>query len=158
MKTCFTAAAAFGGCTTLRWYLDRSSRRNVSLCGDRIRLTDVRNSGAAFGLPIPRELAEPLSAAALGAVWALRRRSPLGAGLALGGGYSNLWERIRCGEVCDYLQVPKAPEPWNRYVFNLADIAILAGGLCLAAGGLQKERADHGKTHVRHHSHCKKLL
>ena len=140
MKTICTAAAVFGSCTALRWYLNRSSRRDASLCGDRVRLTDLRNRGAAFGLPLPAEMAESLSAAALGAVWAVRRRSPLGAGLALGGGWSNLWERVRHGEVCDYIQFPNLPEPWNRYVYNLADLAIRAGGVCLAAGRRRKER------------------
>lgn len=140
MKTICTAAAVFGSCTALRWYLNRSSRRDASLCGDRVRLTDLRNRGAAFGLPLPAEMVEPLSAAALGAVWAVRRRSPLGAGLLLGGGWSNLWERARHGAVCDYMQFPNLPEPWNRYVYNLADFAILAGGVCLAAGRRRKER------------------
>lgn len=152
MKTFCTAAAALGGCTALRWYLNRSSRRDAMLLGGRVRVTSAWNDGPAFGLPVPKELAEPVSAGTLGAVWALRKRSPIGAGLIIGGGWSNLWERIHCGAVCDYVQFPKAPGPLGRYVFNLADFAILAGGVCLAAGEFGKERRGHGKTHVRHHS------
>lgn len=134
MKTVFTAASVLGGCTALRWYLNRSSRRDMLCCKGRVRVTDFRNTGAAFGLPLPAEFVEPVSAGILGAVWSFRRRSPMGAGLVIGGGVSNLWERVHYGAVCDYIQFPKAPEPWKRYVFNLADFAILAGGLCLTAG------------------------
>lgn len=56
---------------------------------------------------------------------------PLGAGLALGGGLSNLWERVRYGRVYDYVRFPKLPRLW-RYVWNLADFAIVLGGTLLA--------------------------
>jgi len=49
----------------------------------------------------------------------------------LGGGLSNLWERLRRGAVYDYVQFPKLPKI-GRYVWNLADLAILIGGLLLA--------------------------
>ena len=54
--------------------------------------------------------------------------------LVLGGGLSNLLERLRHGKVYDYLAFPKAPKPVNRYVYNLADIAILIGGLLWSGG------------------------
>lgn len=140
MKTFCTAGAVFGACTAVRWYLDRTSRRDVLRCKGHLRITDCRNDGAAFGLPLPEKAVEPLAAVTLGSVWALRRHSPWGAGLLLGGGICNLWERRRYGAVCDYVQFPKAPGPWNRYVFNLADFAILAGAAALAVGGQRKER------------------
>ena len=129
MLTLFTTAATFSGCTAARWYLDRSSRREAELCAGHVRLKALWNEGAAFSLPIPREALPLASAAALGAVWAGRERCcPVGAGLILGGGLSNLWERLRQGAVYDYIQFPKAPRPLRRYVFDLADLAILAGG------------------------------
>ena len=68
--------------------------------------------------------------------WTFRRRkrSPAAAGLVLGGGLSNLRERLHTGAVYDYLQFPKAPSPLNRYVFNLADLAIILGSCRLASG------------------------
>lgn len=42
-----------------------------------------------------------------------------------------LWERLRHGRVFDYLQFPKAPGALRRYVYNLADLAILAGAVTL---------------------------
>ncbi|MCI9330731.1 MAG: hypothetical protein HFG05_00960 [Oscillibacter sp.] len=133
MLTTFATLAVCSGCATVRRYLDRSSRRETDHFGGRVRLRVLRNRGAAFGLPIP---ALPLaSGAALELLWWRRKRCPLGTGLILGGGLSNLLERLQEGEVYDYLQFPKAPRPLNRYVFNLADLCIATGGaLCLFRG------------------------
>lgn len=142
--TLFTALAAYSGCTAARWYLDRSSRRDTDCLGGRVRLNAVWNEGAAFSLPIPAEVLPLASAAALGLLWSGRKRCPLGTGLILGGGLSNLRERLTEGRVYDYLQFPRAPRPLNRYVFNLADLCVFAGGaLCLRREGL---RSRSGKT------------
>ncbi len=140
MLTAFTALTAFSGCAAARRYLERHPayvRRETELLNGHVRLKALWNEGAAFGLPVPGEVLRLGSAAALGAVWAGRRCwCPVGAGLILGGGLSNLCERLLWGRVYDYVQFPKAPQPLRRYVFNLADLAILAGGaLCLAAAG-----------------------
>lgn len=99
--------------------------------GGRIRLTALWNDGAAFSLPLKRPLVSALSILILPLVWVFRRRSPIGAGLALGGGLSNLWERLKNRRVYDYVQFPKLPK-LGRYVWNLADFAILLGGVLLA--------------------------
>ena len=100
------------------------------------------NEGAAFSLPIPPEVLPPASAAAL-ALLAFVCRKDMWKTLA--GSFqatlgvlavSNFYERARRGRVYDYLQLPKAPKPLDRYVFNLADLCVLAGGaLCLCRGG-----------------------
>lgn len=136
MGTIFAALAAYSGCTAARWYLNRSSRRDTDCLGGRVRLKSLWNEGAAFGLPIPAEVLPLASAAALGLLWSGRRRCPLGTGLILGGGLSNLQERLTEGRVYDYLQFPRAPKPLDRYVFNLADLCVFTGGiLCLRRGG-----------------------
>ena len=136
MKTALTALTALSGCAAARCYLDRSSRRDTDRFGGRVRLKSMWNEGAAFSLPIPPEVLPPASAAALALLWVRRRSCPLGTGLILGGGLSNFYERARRGRVYDYLQLPKAPKPLDRYVFNLADLCVLAGGaLCLCRGG-----------------------
>lgn len=140
MKTLVTTLAALSACTSARWYLDRSSRRETDHLGGRVRLKALWNEGAAFSLPIPAPLLPAASAAALGVLWTRRKRCPVGAGLILGGGLSNLFERVQHGKVYDYLQFPRAPEPLRRYVFNAADLAILAGGLALVRGG---KRGNH---------------
>ena len=131
MKTVFTALAAASGCTAARWYLERSSRREVECLGGWVRLKSLWNEGAAFGLPVP--FPSLAAGVALGLTWSQRRRNPLGAGLILGGGLSNLAARVRYSRVYDYIQFPKAPVPLRRYVFNLADFSILAGGAALLA-------------------------
>ena len=92
------------------------------------------NRRGAFDLPLGRKTLVVLSSLVLAAVWLYRHRSPVGVGLLLGGGLSNLWERLRQGVVFDYLRFPKAPGPLKRYVYNLADFAVFAGALALLLG------------------------
>lgn len=129
--TCLIAAAVFVACVWLRRVLDRPERAPREFWGGRIRLTALWNEGAAFGLPMKRALVTALSILILPLVWLFRGRSPVGAGLALGGGLSNLWERLRRKKVYDYVQFPKLPKI-GRYVWDLADFAIVIGGLMLA--------------------------
>ena len=120
MITLLTAALTLTACTLARWYLERPGRRERSALGGRIKLTALWNRGAAFGLPLGREVLMVLSALVLGVTVLFRRRSPFGAGLVLGGGLSNLWERLRYGKVLDYLRFPAAPGKLKKYVYNLA--------------------------------------
>lgn len=132
MITLLTAALTLAACTLARWYLERPGRRERSALGGRIKLTALWNRGAAFGLPLGREALMVLSALVLGVTVLWRRRSPFGAGLVLGGGLSNLWERLRYGKVLDYLRFPAAPGKLKKYVYNLADLALFLGALLLA--------------------------
>lgn len=129
-----TAAAAAAACAVLRRVLCRPERRERDHWGGRVRLTALWNDGAAFGLPIRRGPLLALSLGALAALILCRKRNPAAAGLALGGGLSNLWERLRHGRVYDYLRFPKAPGPLGRYVYNLADIALFLGAVGLLLG------------------------
>ena len=122
-----TLLASF--CT--RWYLHRSSRREESFLGGHICLTSLWNEGAAFALPLSRFFVAALSIGSLIFAWCKRHSTPLGAGLLLGGGCSNLYERLRHGKVYDYLRFPKAPGPIKGYVYNLADFAIFLGAILL---------------------------
>ena len=129
MLTAFIAALTLGGCVAARWYLDRPSRREKEHAGGRVRLKALWNEGAAFSLPLGRNVVTAVSAALLGVLWARRKEHPVSTGLVLGGGLSNLLERLRQGKVYDYVQFPKAPGRWSRYVYNLADFAIILGGI-----------------------------
>lgn len=133
MMTVLAALLTLAGCTAARWYLERPGRRERSVMGGRVKLTTLWNKGAAFGLPLGRQVLIVLSTLVLAAtalIW--RRRNGLGAGLVLGGGISNLWERLRRGKVLDYLRFPAAPGKLGKYVYNLADLALLVGTLLLA--------------------------
>ena len=132
MLTVCTALTTLGGCTAAQWYLSRSSARDSEYDGGQVKLRSRGNEGAGLGLDIRFDMVVAASFAALGALWAQRKRSPVGVGLILGGGLSNLLERLRQGKVYDYVQFPKAPGRLKQYIFNLADFAILLGGLCLS--------------------------
>lgn len=131
MLTFCVAGVVLVGCRLVRRKLDRPDRPERTCAGDRVRLKTLWNRGAAFGLPVKPRVVQVWSAAALALLWTLRKAHPVSVGLILGGGLSNLWERLRHGQVLDYLQFPKAPGRLKRYVYNLADLAIFLGGLGL---------------------------
>ena len=121
------AAATLLGSFSARWYLHRSNRREETFLDGHICLTSLWNEGAAFALPLARWFVALVSAGSLIFAWCKRRSAPLGAGLLLGGGLSNLYERLRHGKV----RFPKAPGFIKSYVYNLADFAIFIGAILL---------------------------
>lgn len=133
MRTMLTALTTLAACQTARRKLDVPARQEREYVSGGVKLTALRNEGAAFGLPIPVKAVAAASAAAMALLWAKRNKAPVSSGLVLGGGLSNLLERLKNGAVYDYVQFPKAPKPVRPYVFNLADFSIFAGalGLCL---------------------------
>lgn len=111
----------------------------VTCLGGLLRITHVRNAGAAFGVLQGRQTLF-IAAAALAAVivilcyprvsasnWPAR----LGLSLGLGGAVGNLVDRLRFGGVVDFLEVG----PWP--VFNLADSAIVVGVALILLGMLR---------------------
>lgn len=134
LTTIWIAAAVLFACTAARRALCRPGRRETVHWGGRVRLTALWNGGGAFGLPVGRGTLAALSALALAAVLRCRKRAPAAAGLILGGGLSNLWERLRHGRVYDYLRFPKALGPLGRYVYNLADLVLFLGAAGLLLG------------------------
>jgi signal peptidase II len=104
---------------------------NVDVLGP-LDLTLAHNRGVAFGLA--GGAGAPLivlTAVALGVVGYLFARNPtrpgmwLAAGLLAGGALGNLVDRVRAGEVTDYVDLASWPP------FNLADVAITLGVLVL---------------------------
>jgi signal peptidase II len=112
-----------------------SDRAPVRLLGGLLRLTVTRNSGAAFGLGQGATVLFTMVALAVVVVivrTAARLRSLRWAatlGLLLGGALGNLLDRIFRspapfrGHVVDWIELPHWP------VFNIADSAIVTGGL-----------------------------
>lgn len=111
--------------------------------GGFFNLVHVRNKGMAFGImnrPGPDWGFILLLGATLGAValllfWFYRLKSedrgmafPLS--LILGGAIGNLLDRVRLGEVIDFLDFHIGPYHWPA--FNVADSAITVGTLWLA--------------------------
>jgi signal peptidase II len=101
-------------------------------------LTNTKNAGAAFGLfsdspaPWKTALLIAISGALLltvvGIVWRSRQlqwETTVGLALILGGAFSNLFDRIRWGQVGDFLDFYFRGYHWPT--FNLADSAIVVG-------------------------------
>jgi signal peptidase II len=129
---------------TKAWVVDSFFPHEVRrVFGDWARLTYIHNPGAAFGLfpgSRPALIAISCTAVLVVTVVAWRRRDGiLGAlplGLILGGAIGNLVDRVRLGEVVDFVQLGIPP---NMYwpVFNVADAAVSIGVVWLAFGLLK---------------------
>ena len=106
------------------------------------------NEGSSFGMLSGVMAGKPSLMAALTgalslvfAVLAFRARHPVeGAGFALvvGGALGNIVDRLRQGAVTDFLDLYW--RDWHWPTFNVADIAITLGALCIFAASLQSRR------------------
>ncbi|OGG46866.1 MAG: signal peptidase II [Candidatus Handelsmanbacteria bacterium RIFCSPLOWO2_12_FULL_64_10] len=120
---------------------------SLPVVGDLIRLTYIHNPGAVFGLTFGgRSLHLTLSLLALGLVVAMLRKTPaeerrahVGLSMILGGAVGNMIDRVRIGEVIDFLDVGVGKFRW--YVFNVADAFVTVGVLVLVTAYLFK---SHG--------------
>lgn len=120
--------------------------QNVWVIKNIFSITLVHNYGAAFGiLQSQTLLLIILSSAVILFVWINRKKIAvypklfqIGLAFALGGAFGNLVDRIRLGYVIDFLDFQVWP------VFNLADIAIVAGvGLVII--GLYSDKSQTRK-------------
>ena len=104
------------------------------------------NDGLPFGtLREKKELVKqtPLTvfSAACGAfAWLLPRKGygteKLGLALVIGGGFSNLYDRMKRGYVVDYFSIQW--KKLKKVVFNLGDICIFLGAFMMLAGELME--------------------
>lgn len=105
--------------------------------GDLIKLTYIRNPGAAFGIMLGgRWVYLTLSIIACGFMFYYLLRLPRGerwgkrAMMAiLGGAFGNLIDRVLYGEVTDFIDVGIGAYRWP--IFNVADSAITIGFILL---------------------------
>ncbi len=138
-------------------YIDRNfeisqSRRVIS---NFFHITYVRNPGAAFGMLADSAIRVPFFIgisllASLGILWYIRRVPAekywlhLALGLILGGALGNLIDRIRLGEVIDFIDVH-----WYNYhwpAFNIADSAICVGVGIMLIYSWHEERQKKGSA------------
>ena len=106
------------------------------------------NEGASFGMLGGIMAGRPWAMAALtGAltlmftVMAFRARHPFeraGLALVIGGSLGNIIDRLRQGAVTDFLDVYW--RDWHWPTFNVADIAITLGAVCILAAALPSRR------------------
>ena len=131
MLTMLIAGGVFSAAAVTRWYLHRTSRRETLWAKGQVELTEAWNEKAAFSLALPKPVVTVFSALALLFAWTARKKAPLSAGLLLGGGGANLYERLRHKKVYDYVRFPKTPGRMKCFIWNLADFAILLGAFGL---------------------------
>ncbi len=118
--------------------------QSISVIDGWFSLTYVTNYGAAFGILQSQTLL--LIGITLGViimVWINRKKMSeypsllqIGLAIALGGAVGNLIDRIRLGYVIDFFDLQVWP------VFNVADMAIIAGVCLIIAGMLLKDFRD----------------
>jgi signal peptidase II len=130
---------------TKRWISSVMTRgESRSIIGDFFRLTYVHNDGAAFGLNLGGRWAfvAVTLIVSLFIIFSYSRteKTPLARwalALILGGAVGNLIDRIRLGEVIDFLQFGIGRLYWP--IFNVADIAVSIGVGLLALHLFRKE-------------------
>lgn len=64
----------------------------------------------------------------------------LGLAFLIGGGLSNLFDRLAKGHVVDYFSFGFGSKKFRRLVFNIADMFIAAGMILCAAGILKRKK------------------
>lgn len=108
------------------------------ICGGKIILNLLHNDGAALGvLRKDQKLLLALNSALVGVAAGKLLTSPqkdrpafrLGMTLAIGGGLSNLIDRVRRGYVTDYFSIDLGErfEKLKKVVFNLSDFCVFGG-------------------------------
>lgn len=110
----------------------------VEVLGEFVRLTYTRNSGVAFGLgqgfPFPYYLFSIAAILVILLLFLGRRIHGIGREVAmsliLGGALGNLIDRLRTGEVVDFIEIGYGR--WHWPVFNLADSAVTVGVVLFA--------------------------
>ncbi|GAA1968615.1 signal peptidase II [Kitasatospora viridis] len=127
-------------------------RSPIRIIGDVVTLQVIRNSGAAFGMGQTMTIVFTVIAAAVVVViWRISRRLyslpwAIALGLLLGGAVGNLTDRIFRspsvfrGHVVDFISVQ------HFAVFNLADSAIVCGGILVVLLSFRGSNPD-GTTH-----------
>jgi signal peptidase II len=123
-----------------------------------LRLTVVRNDGAAFGLFVGgRVFFIIASVIAVVFITYLGFRLPrkeryrrILLGLILGGAIGNLIDRVYAGSVIDFIEMGIAGHWWP--VYNVADIAVTVGAGLLLLSVLAESRRDHAAEVESAHS------
>jgi signal peptidase II len=113
-------------------------REPVEILGPFLRFTYTRNSGVAFGLgaglPFPYYLFSVLAVLVILYLFFKQRVSgparEMALALIMGGAIGNLVDRLRTGDVVDFIEIGYGR--WHWPVFNVADSAVTAGVVLFA--------------------------
>jgi len=134
-----------------KYYIDSTFElyQSITVLENFFHITYIRNRGAAFGILSDNALRLPFFItvsliAIVGIIWYLRQirtdqvLSQLALGLILSGAIGNLIDRIRFGEVIDFIDVHWYDHHWPA--FNVADSAICVGVALLFLETWREER------------------
>lgn len=136
-------AVLFAGDFFLKKYVDKSidTATEKEICGGRLVIRKYYNKGAALNImeKSPKLLRTICGGVllTLGIIWYLLLRNKQNPGivqgisLILGGGCSNLYDRIARGHVIDYFSFKTPWERLNRIVFNISDMFIFLGSILM---------------------------
>ena len=125
----------------------------TEILGDLVRIAKTYNDGAIFGVfEAIAPLMAVLSLLVIGGItWFEWRHGaasgPLvtvGLGLLLGGAVGNLIDRVRLGQVIDFVDMGIGDMRW--YAWNVSDAAVFVGILVLFAAALLGDRATGGRA------------
>ena len=133
-------------------FIDRTMEihSSITVVKNFFNITYIRNKGAAFGFLAETSFRLPffilISLIALVVIFALYRKlrpeqklSAVSLSLIFAGAMGNLIDRVRLGEVIDFIYVHWYEHYWPA--FNVADSAICVGVFLLALDMLQDERS-----------------
>jgi signal peptidase II len=130
---------------------------SLNLIGTVVRFTYIRNPNGAFGFSFgPRVPLMPIALLAICILLLVFYRTGsrsaaglVGLSLILGGAIGNLIDRIRLGEVVDFVDVGVGRFRWP--VFNVADSCVTVGVVLLVAGSLFS-RTSGAERSIEHQS------
>lgn len=124
---------------TKQWVMANLSYQNpIEIIGEYVRFTYTRNSGVAFGLGagtrFPYYIFSIIAAAAILYMFirvrVASRLRQWALALIFGGAIGNLIDRLRWGEVVDFIEI--GVPSWHWPVFNIADSAVSIGVVLFA--------------------------
>ena len=136
------------------FWLDRVAKASAFARGRAARTSDASRAGLIAFRPVrtsapwawragsPAAMVAAFAAAAAAALaavelgWIATPLARAGLGAALGGALGNLYDRLRHGAVLDFLDCGLRARGW-RSNFNLADVGILGGLLCVCLSYLE---------------------
>lgn len=121
--------------------------QSIPIIGDYLRITFVTNPNALFGISLGERFPYPLLTSAVAIVIAIliiTEKSPFlssAYGVILGGAIGNLIDRLRLGEVIDFIDTGVKNYRWP--IFNLADTAVTIGIILMLWFTLIEKRKEN---------------
>lgn len=139
LMSLFLAAVDLSSKEAVKKYIPAGKKKQL---GNRLYLWHIKNKGLAYNKFDDRRKVVLASSSAATCAVALylihllkigaKPLDKIGAALILGGGMGNLAERIKKGEVTDFIYIKAGKLP----IFNIADMFAAAGGLIVVIRSL----------------------